>query len=152
MRHSRRMPESRSEIRFAMSTAGIDWVALKEALRADDFDNGRTPEQYRISHENSYAVIFALADDRIVGNGRLLSDGVCNGYLVDIWTASSHRRRGVGGELVRRLIATVPGQHVGLFTDDMQAFYASLGFRIRPDFMDRVVGTWLQNSTRNGTA
>jgi GNAT superfamily N-acetyltransferase len=116
---------------------------LKEALHADDFDNGRTPEQYRLSHENSSAVIFALAGDRIVGNGRLLSDGVCNAYLVDIWTASSHRRRGIGGELVRRLIATVPGQHVGLFTDDMQAFYASLGFRIRPDFMDLVVGSWL---------
>jgi GNAT superfamily N-acetyltransferase len=146
------MPESRSEIRFAMTTAGIDWVALKEALRADDFDNGRTPEQYRISHEHSYAVIFALAGDRIVGNGRLLSDGVCNAYLVDIWTANSHRRRGIGSELVRRLIATVPGQHVGLFTDDMQAFYASLGFRIRPDFMDFVVGQWLQNSTRNAPA
>jgi predicted N-acetyltransferase YhbS len=62
---------------------------------------------------------------------------------VDIWTASSHRRRGIGSELVRRLIATVPGQHVGLFTDDMQAFYASLGFRLRPDFMDLVVGRWL---------
>jgi GNAT superfamily N-acetyltransferase len=146
------MPQiSTSEIRFAMTTAGIDWAALKQALNADDFDNGRTPEQYRISHQNSAAVIFALADGRIVGNGRLLSDGVCNAYLVDIWTASSHRRRGIGGELVRRLIATVPGQHVGLFTDDMQAFYASLGFRIRPDFMDFVVGQWLQNSTRNAS-
>ena len=148
------MPEiSTSEVRYVMTTAGIDWAALKEALRADDFDNGRTPEQYRISHENSAAVIFARAGgDRIVGNGRLLSDGVCNAYLVDIWTASSHRRRGIGGELVRRLIATVPGQHVGLFTDDMQAFYASLGFRIRPDFMDFVVGRWLQKSSRNAPA
>ena len=140
-----------------MSTDGIDWPALKQALAADDFDNGRTPAQYRISHENSAAVIFALAPDgvggdRIVGNGRLLSDGVCNAYLVDIWTATSHRRRGIGGELVRRLIDTVPGQHVGLFTDDMQAFYASLGFRLRPDFMDLVVGRWLENDTRNAPA
>ncbi|MFL6161592.1 MAG: GNAT family N-acetyltransferase [Jatrophihabitantaceae bacterium] len=138
-----RMPE----ISYAMTTAGIDWAALKAALRADDFDNGRTPEQYRISHQNSAAVIFAFDGDRLVGNGRLLSDGVCNAYLVDLWTASSHRRRGIGSELVRRLIATVPGQHVGLFTDDRQAFYASLGFRIRPDFMDLVVGRWLANDT-----
>jgi GNAT superfamily N-acetyltransferase len=146
-----------TEIRYVMSTDGIDWAVLRQALIADDFDNGRTPEQYRISHENSAAVIFALVPDgtggdRIVGNGRLLSDGVCNAYLVDIWTARDHRRRGIGGELVRRLIATVPGQHVGLFTDDMQAFYASLGFKIRPDFMDLVVGRWLQNSTRDAPA
>jgi GNAT superfamily N-acetyltransferase len=137
-----------SEISYSMSTDGIDWAELKRVLVADDFDNGRTPEQYRSSHRNSYAVIFALAADgagghRIVGNGRLLSDGVCNAYLVDIWTASSHRRQGIGSELVRRLIATVPGQHVGLFTDDMQPFYAGLGFKVRPDFMDLVVGRWL---------
>jgi len=141
-----------SKVRYVTGSEGIDWLALKQALAADDFDNGRTPEQYRISHENSAAVIFALAGKRIIGNGRLLSDGVCNAYLVDIWTASDHRRRGIGGELVRRLIATVPGQHVGLFTDDMQAFYASLGFKLRPDFMDLVVGNWLQNSTRDATA
>ena len=139
-------------IHYVTSTEGIDWRALKQALAADDFDNGRTPAQYRISHQNSAAVIFAFAGDRIVGNGRLLSDGVCNAYLVDIWTARDHRRQGIGGELVRRLIATVPGQHVGLFTDDMQAFYASLGFKIRPDFMDLVVGRWLQNSTRDAPA
>jgi GNAT superfamily N-acetyltransferase len=151
------MLEHSSEIRFAMASTGIDWVALKQVLVADDFDNGRTPEQYRISHENSAAVIFALVPDgaggdRIVGNGRLLSDGVCNAYLVDIWTARDYRRRGIGSELVRRLVTTVPGQHVGLFTDDMQPFYASLGFRIRPDFMDLVVGRWLQNSTRDAPA
>jgi len=139
-------------IHYVTSTEGIDWRALKQALAADDFDNGRTPAQYRISHQNSAAVIFAFAGDRIVGNGRLLSDGVCNAYLVDIWTARDHRRQGIGGELVRRLIATVPGQHVGLFTDDMQAFYASLGFKVRPDFMDVVVGRWLQNSTRDEPA
>ena len=147
------MPENSSAIRYTMTSTGIDWAVLKQVLAADDFDNGRTPEQYRISHENSAAVIFALTPDgaggdRIVGNGRLLSDGVCNAYLVDIWTARDHRRRGIGGELVRRLIATVPGQHVGLFTDDMQDFYRSLGFRVRPDFMDLVVGRWLENERR----
>ncbi len=107
------------------------------------FDNLRTPEQYRISQQNSHAVLFGRLDGEFVANGRILSDGVCNAYLVDIWTAPALRRQGVGSELVRRLVATVPGQHVGLFTDDMQPFYASLGFRIRPDFMDRVIGRWL---------
>jgi GNAT superfamily N-acetyltransferase len=92
-------------------------------------------------------VVFARDGSEYVGNGRLLSDGVCNAYLVDLWTAASHRRRGIGSELVRRLAATVPGQHLGLFTDDMQAFYASLGFAERPTFMDAVVGTWLDGDS-----
>ena len=132
-----------TEIIFSSDIELVDWVALKSALASDQFDNGRTPQEYRRSHENSHAVIFGRSNGDFVANGRILSDGVCNAYLVDIWTASPYRRRGVGREVVQRLIATVPGQHVGLFTDDMEAFYASLGFRAQRGGMGQVVGTWL---------
>jgi GNAT superfamily N-acetyltransferase len=131
------------EIRFSSSIDGVDWAALKAALAADQFDNGRTPEEYRRSHENSHAVIFGRYNGEFVANGRILSDGVCNAYLVDIWTASPHRRRGVGREVVKRLVAAVPGQHVALFTEDMQAFYAALGFRRQRGRMSQVIGSWL---------
>jgi hypothetical protein len=132
-----------SEIIFSNDLDLVDWAELKAALAADRFDNGRTPEEYRLSHENSHAVIFGRCEGDFVANGRILSDGVCNAYLVDIWTATPHRRRGVGREVVRRLLATVPGQHVALFTDDMEAFYASLSFRPQHGGMSQVVGTWL---------
>ena len=132
-----------AEIVFSSELAGVDWAALKQALVADDFDNGRTPDQYRRSHENSHAVVFGRHEEEFVANGRILSDGVCNAYLVDIWTATPHRRKGVGREVVNRLLATVPGQHVGLFTDDMQAFYETLGFRPQAVGMSTVVGSWL---------
>jgi ribosomal protein S18 acetylase RimI-like enzyme len=76
---------------------------------------------------------------------RLVSDGVCNAYLVDVWTASSYRRQGIASSMVRFLADQVPGQHIGLQTDDAQAFYTSLGFRPQPIFMSTVVGTWLDN-------
>lgn len=129
---------------FSSELDDVDWSALKRALVADDFDNLRSPEQYRRSHENSHAVIFGRCDGEFVANGRILSDGVCNAYLVDVWTATPYRRRGVGREVVNRLLATVPGQHVGLFTDDMQAFYETLGFRPQVGGMSRVVGRWLE--------
>lgn len=132
-----------TEIPFSSSTDGVDWAALKAALAGDQFDNGRTPEEYQRSHENSHAVIFGRCNGEFVANGRILSDGVCNAYLVDIWTASPHRRRGVGREVVNRLVTTVPGQHVALFTGDMQAFYATLGFRPQRGGMSQVIGSWL---------
>jgi GNAT superfamily N-acetyltransferase len=128
---------------FSEELDGVDWAALKQALVADHFDNGRTPEQYRRSHENSHAVVFAHCDGQFVANGRILSDGICNAYLVDIWTATPYRRRGVGREVVNRLLATVPGQHVGLFTDDMQPFYRTLGFAPQEGGMSTIVGHWL---------
>jgi GNAT superfamily N-acetyltransferase len=132
-----------ADIVFSSELTGVDWPALRQALMADDFHNGRSPDQYRRSHENSHAVVFGRYDGQYVANGRILSDGVCNAYLVDIWTATPYRRRGIGREVVNRLLATVPGQHVGLFTDDMQPFYEALGFRPQVVGMSKVVGSWL---------
>jgi GNAT superfamily N-acetyltransferase len=130
-------------IDFSSGLDGVDWAALKAALLADDFDNLRTPEEYRRSHEGSHAVIFGVHEGRYVANGRILSDGVCNAYLVDIWTASPYRRQGIGREVVDRLVSTVPGQHVGLFTDEMAEFYTALGFGPQKGGMSKVVGKWL---------
>jgi len=132
-----------TDIVLSTDLSDVDWSALKQALVADDFDNLRTPDQYRRSHENSHAVVFGRCDGQFVANGRILSDGVCNAYLVDIWTASAYRRRGIGREVVNRLLATVPGQHVGLFTDEAEAFYRALGFSRQAGGMSKVVGSWL---------
>jgi GNAT superfamily N-acetyltransferase len=133
------------DIRVEATLAGIDWDAAKADLVADDFDNGRTPEGLRRSFEHSQHVAIVRAEGRVVGMARLLSDGVCNAYLVDVWTHSSHRRQGVASAMVRNLMEQVPGQHVGLQTDDAAEFYRSLGFAPQPEFLSAVVGTWLDN-------
>jgi len=127
------------------SLEGIDWTQAKADLAADDFDNGRSPEALRRSFEQSRHVAFARAGDRVVGMARLLSDGVCNAYLVDVWTASAYRRQGIASEMIRRLLDEVPGQHVGLQTSDVQTLYESLGFEPQPEFWSVVVGRWLDN-------
>jgi hypothetical protein len=45
--------------------------------------------------------------------------------------------------MVERLLEQVPGQHVGLQTEDARTFYKSLGFTTQPEFWSRVVGSWL---------
>jgi ribosomal protein S18 acetylase RimI-like enzyme len=137
-------------VRVAESLEGIDWTVAKAQLAADDFDNGRSPDALRTSFERSEHVAVAWDGEQLVGMARLLSDGVANAYLLDVWTASSHRRQGIGSALIRRLMERVPGQHIGLQTAEAQEFYGSLGFRLQPDFMSFVVGRWLQNPA-NGT-
>jgi ribosomal protein S18 acetylase RimI-like enzyme len=136
-------------VRVDGSLAGIDWEAAKADLVADDFDNGRSAAALQRSFEQSQHVAIARDGDRVVGMARLLSDGVCNAYLVDVWTLSSHRNRGIGSEMVRALAARVPGQHIGLQTDDAQGFYSRLGFRLQPEFLSLVVGEWLDNDANH---
>ena len=73
----------------------------------------------RRSFENSQHVAFARDGSRVVGMARMLSDGVCNAYVVDVWTHSAYRRRhrvDAHADARRRRA----GQHIGLQTDDAQ--------------------------------
>jgi predicted GNAT family acetyltransferase len=132
-------------VTFDGSLEGIDWTRAKADLAADHFDNGRSPEALRRSFEHSQHVAVARDGDRVVGMARMLSDGVCNAYVVDVWTHSSYRPRGIATTLMRMLADAVPGHHIGLQTDDAQAFYASLGYTPQPEFWSLVVGRWLDN-------
>ncbi len=136
-------------VRIDGSLEGIDWVTAKADLAAAAFDNERSPEALRRSFEQSQHVAVARdgarAGDRVVGMARLLSDGVCNAYAVDVWTASSHRRQGIASAMMLLLIDAVSGQHIGLQTDDAQPLYESLGFRPQPEFWSLVSGRWLDN-------
>ena len=73
-------------VRIDGSLEGIDWARAKADLAADDFDNGRSSRALRVSFEQSQHVAIARDGDRVVGMARLLSDGVCNAYLLDVWT------------------------------------------------------------------
>lgn len=123
----------------------VDWQQAKADLAADRFDNGRSAAALRRSFEQSQYVVFAWLEDKLVGMARMLSDGVCNAYLIDVWTQSAVRRRGIASAMVRHLVDAVPGQHIGLQTDDAADFYATLGFRPQPSFLSRVSGQWLDN-------
>lgn len=132
------------DVAYREDCEGVDWALLKRDLAADDFDNGRTPAELERSFRASARAVFARDGDRIVGKARALSDGVCNAYVVDMWTHSAYRRQGIGRAMLERLVAPLDGQHVYLFSDDRADFYAASGFVPRGTGMERVIGPWLR--------
>src|SRR4051812_2691845 len=96
-------------VRIDASLDNINWVRAKADLAEDDFDNGRSPDALRRSFERSQHVVFARDGDHVVGMARMLSDGVCNAYLLDVWTLHSYGRQGVASSMIRQLMAQVPG-------------------------------------------
>ena len=133
-----------SKIIYKTDLDYVDWTEMKTTLRQDNFDNGRSPEQLKKSFENSYAVCIAYADNRIIGTASALSDGVCNAYLVDIWTLTEYRHQGIATKAIQNLLSRLLGQHVYLFTDDIPQLYQKLGFVEQPIGMG-IVGKWLEN-------
>ncbi len=134
-------------MQYTAEPAVIDWRVLRQDLINDNFHNGRTEAQLRDSFVQSYSSVYALEWDRCIATGRLLSDGVGNAYVVDVWTHSSRRGEGIASEIMNRLLATVPGQHVYLQTDDAVDFYKKLGFEEQPKGLSKVVGRYLDPSS-----
>src|SRR5262245_3342642 len=132
-------------IAYKQDLVGVDVAAMKAILQADDFDNGRTHELLALSFGNREGACIVYDGDQIVGTARVLSDGVCNAYVVDVWTLSAYRREGIARAMLDRLLEPLQGQHVYLFTDDAVEFYKRVGFTERGVGMERVVGRWLIN-------
>lgn len=133
-------------ITYRYNTENIDWEALRLILIEDHFHNGRSAEQYRLSFGNSAAVVLAFDGDRIVGTARMLSDGVCNAYIVDVWTLSTYRQQGIARHMMEYLETQAKGQHIALWTDDAQTFYERTGYdRSSSTLYEKVIGNWLDN-------
>lgn len=133
------------EILYKTELRGVDWARMKTLLTEDNFDNGRTPEQLRESFGNSRVAVVAYDGGEIVGTARALSDGVSNAYVLDVWTYTPYRGRGIARAMLEVLESRLRGQHVYLFTDDAADFYRKLGFREQSTGMSKVVGEWLRS-------
>lgn len=132
-------------ITYKLDLIGVDWAEMKRLVAEDNFDNGRSPEQLQRSFENSAVTCIAYASERMVGTVRALADGVCNAYIVDVWTYTPYRRRGIARTMIEHVCEQLPGQHVYLFTDDAVPFYQKLGFESQGVGMGKVIGEWLVN-------
>jgi len=62
--------------------------------------------------KQSWYVVYAYEDNRLIGTGRVVSDGVINAYLCGLGVHRNYRSRGIGTEISRRLVP----------------FYESMGF------------------------
>ncbi len=121
-------------ITCVVGTEGLPWkelFALYEAvgLVANLPGTGRD-EEIRRAFEASHRVVTAFAEGRLVGAGRLISDGVCYGLVVDVGVLPSYERRGVGRAMMERLIDEAHGLRLHLTsTFGKEGFYEKLGFR-----------------------
>ena len=108
-------------------------VALESVLalyRANDWSSAQKPELLHRALLASHSLYTAWEDTKLVGLGNAISDGHLVVYYPHLLVLPEYQGRGIGTELMRRLMARYEGFHQHMLVADGRAldFYRKCGF------------------------
>ncbi|MCH2133350.1 MAG: GNAT family N-acetyltransferase [Phycisphaerales bacterium] len=130
-------------IRFQQSIEGIDASQLSTGVDGffDGWPNPPTAETHLEILRGSWAVCLAIdtESNQVVGFINAVSDGVLSAYIPLLEVLRSYRGRGIGSELVRRLLESLADFYmIDLSCDeDVVPFYRSFGMTPGISLMSR---------------
>ena len=107
----------------------VDFAELSELYRIAPLGN-KPPDALATVFGNSMFVCFVYAGDVLAGAGRALADGLDCDYITDVAVRPDHQGRGLGQEIIRRLVARAAGpKKIILYANPgTEGFYRRLGF------------------------
>jgi ribosomal protein S18 acetylase RimI-like enzyme len=97
--------------------------------------------------ESSSVIVIAKSEERVVGFGRALSDGVFNAAIYDIVVHREFQQQGIARNIMTRLLERLEGVsciHL-ISTSGNQEFYKKCGFRKVKTGMARYIREELQD-------
>jgi len=108
---------------------GVDWQELSDLMRAAL--GNKSAALLRTAFTNSLYRCFLFDDGRLVGTGRVVGDGVDAAYLCDVALLPSHQGRGLGDEIVARLLERARGHRKVILyaVPGKEGFYKRFGFQ-----------------------
>lgn len=78
----------------------------------------------------SAAVVFVFEGPQLIGFGRAISDGLTQAAIYDVAVLPDWQGRGVGKEIIRNIMAALPGCNFILYASPgKEPFYEKLNFR-----------------------
>lgn len=107
----------------------VDWQALSDLYKVAPLGD-KPAESLRIVFSNSMYKCFVYADDKLIGAGRALADGLDCSYICDIAVHPDFQGIKLGKAIVDRLVDLSRGhKKIILYANPgKEGFYQRLGF------------------------
>lgn len=124
-------------IRYSEQPAALEqFIALFETTGWNrEYQTSR--DEFAAILANSWLVISAYDGERLVGVGRVISDGALHAMIYDMIVHPDYQRQGIGGEILKRLLERCQQaklRDIQLFcARGKREFYEKYGFTARPD-------------------
>ncbi|WP_078380681.1 GNAT family N-acetyltransferase [Sutcliffiella halmapala] len=81
--------------------------------------------------KQSWYTIYAFNDAKLIGMGRIISDGVITGVICGVCVLPSFQSKGIGKEMLHRMVDHCENNRVIpqlLCAENLEAYYESIGF------------------------
>ena len=91
-----------------------------------------TAHQVHKALENSYYTVSAYYEGKLVGTGRIVSDGVINAFICGLGISPEYQGNGIGTHLFKQLVkhGERNSLHIQFFCEDeLLPYYEKLGFK-----------------------
>lgn len=116
-------------IKVQNNCANINWHEVRNILKTVGMSYVDV-DIHKKSFENSYTVVFIFDDEKLIGFGRAISDGVRQSAIYDIATLPEYQGKGIGKLIIENIIKNTPTCNFILYASPgKEGFYESLGFR-----------------------
>jgi GNAT superfamily N-acetyltransferase len=111
-------------------TRDIPREAVLDLYQANNWSSANKPDELHQALLNSHSLVTAWDGDRLVGLANAISDGFLVVYYPHVVVHPDFQRKGIGRELMARLMNRYEGfhQHCVLADKNAVAFYESCGF------------------------
>lgn len=116
-------------LKFRFDPEGVDWNEVVGILKEVGMAY-YTPEIKEIAFSASHAEVFVWEEEKLIGFGRAISDGVCQAALYDVAVRPAYQGKGIGKMIVTQLIGKCRGCNILLYASPgKEQFYEKLNFR-----------------------
>ncbi|MCQ6562856.1 GNAT family N-acetyltransferase [Paenibacillus mendelii] len=121
------------EIRYATELPTEESIyELYENLHWNEFLQ-LNKDQLLTAMRQSWYVIYAYHGSRLIGTGRIVSDGIINAYLCGLGVHSDYRNKGIGSAITRLLVeyCKKDNLHIQFFCEkELVPYYESMNFEV----------------------
>jgi len=117
-------------VRWIFDHDAVDWAELSHLYRIAPLGE-KNPEDLRTAFSNSRFKCFVYDDDRLIGVGRALADGIDCSYLCDVAVHPDFQGTGLGKAIILKLVELSTGHRkIILYANPgKEGFYKKLGFK-----------------------
>jgi ribosomal protein S18 acetylase RimI-like enzyme len=107
----------------------VDWIELSNLYKIAPLGD-KDPKDLKTVFSNSRYKCFVYDENKLVGVGRALADGVDASYICDIAIHPEYQGKGIGKAIVNKLVEQSRGHNKIILYANIgkESFYAKLGF------------------------